>query len=89
VGDNFAKAVTGAIVETRRQWQDYRTALTERYGQKDAQVMICALTHDNPSGDCPSNSSGAAIGIAVVVGAAIAVTTATLMLRSRRRRPPA
>jgi len=89
VGENFAKAVTGAIVETRRQWQDYRTALTERYGQKNAQVMICALTHDNPPSDCQSNSSSALIGIAVVVGAAIAVTAATLMLRSRRRRPPA
>ena len=89
VGQNFAKAVTGAIVETRRQWQDYRAALTERYGQKNAQVMICALTHDNPSSDCQSNSSGVAIGIAVAVGAAIAVTAATLMRRSRRRRPPA
>ena len=66
-----------------------KTALTERYGQKNAQVMICALTHDNPSSDCQSNSSSAAIGIAVVVGAAIAATAATLMLRSRRRRPPA
>src|SRR3954452_12751876 len=60
VGENFAKAVAGAIAETRRQWQDFRSELTERYGRERAQVMICVLTHDNPSSDCQSNSSGAA-----------------------------
>ena len=33
VGDNFAKAVSGAIAETRRQWQDFRSELTARYGE--------------------------------------------------------
>ena len=37
VADNFAKAVTGAIAETRRQWQDFQSELTARYGEQKAQ----------------------------------------------------
>ena len=44
VEDNFAKAVAGAVAETRRQWRDFRAELTDRYGRERAQMMICALT---------------------------------------------
>jgi hypothetical protein len=47
IGANFAKAVRGAIVETRRQWEDFRAELVKRYGSKRAGLMVCALTHDN------------------------------------------
>ena len=47
VGANFAKAVKGAIVETRRQWKDFRAELVKHYGQERASFMICALTHDD------------------------------------------
>ncbi len=87
VGDNFAKAVAGAIAETRRQWEDFRSELAERYGQQKAQMMICALTHDDPASTCQSHPLAAAIGIAVVVGAGIAVA-ALLVLPNRRRRKP-
>jgi hypothetical protein len=85
VGDNFAKAVAGAIAETRRQWQDFRSALTERYGQQKAQTMICALTHDDPVGDCQGAPLGVTIGTAAALGIAGFVAV-MLMLRSRRRR---
>jgi hypothetical protein len=39
VGDNFAKAVAGAITETRRQWRDFRSELMER---KHSALMISA-----------------------------------------------
>jgi hypothetical protein len=87
VGENFAKAVAGAIAETRRQWQDFRSELTERYGPEKAQMMICALTRDDPASACHGFPPAAAIGTAAVVGAGIAVAAA-LMLRSRRRREP-
>jgi hypothetical protein len=87
VGENFGRAVAGAIAETRRQWQDFRSALTQRYGPQQAQVMICALTRDDPARDCRGRSTGVVIGIAAVVGVGIAAAAA-LVVRSRRRREP-
>ena len=52
MGSNFAKAVAGAVVETRHQWQDFRVALESVYGAQKASLMACALTHDDPSNDC-------------------------------------
>ncbi|WP_255658431.1 CinY protein [Actinoplanes sp. L3-i22] len=52
LADNFARAVTGAIVETRHQWQEFRAALQAGYGRTRAALMICALTHDDPLDDC-------------------------------------
>jgi hypothetical protein len=83
VGSNFAKAVAGAIAETRRQWQDLRTALEESYGAKKASLMICALTHDDPLNDCGSNGYAAAV---VVGGALIGGLASILLIWARRRR---
>lgn len=49
---NFNKAVQGAIVETRRQWRDFRAELASRYGSTRGSLMICALTRDDPLRDC-------------------------------------
>jgi hypothetical protein len=52
VGSNFAKAVAMAIREARRQWHWFDDALVKRYGQRRADLMICALTHDHPYEEC-------------------------------------
>jgi hypothetical protein len=57
VRQNFAKAVTGAVNETRRQWQDFRDELTTRYGRERAAVIVCALTRDNPADDCKNHAA--------------------------------
>ena len=85
VEDNFAKAVTGAVAETRRQWRDFRSELTDRYGRERAEMMICALTHDDPVNDCPGRPLGPVVGIVLLAIFGIA-TVAALTLRTRRRR---
>lgn len=84
VGDNFAKAVSGAITETRRQWQDFRSELTARYGKDEGERMICALTHDDPVNDCRGPRWSGVIAIAIALLAAAA--TAVLLVRRHRRR---
>lgn len=48
VGANALKAVAGAVVESRRQWADFRAALGAKYGPERAGLMILALTKDQP-----------------------------------------
>jgi hypothetical protein len=48
VGSNAQKAVTGAIIETRRQWRDFRDQLVATYGVVAGNQMIKALTKDAP-----------------------------------------
>jgi hypothetical protein len=48
VGSNAAKAVAGAITETRRQWADLRAQLLASYGTERGTAMIRALTRDAP-----------------------------------------
>jgi hypothetical protein len=99
VRENFAKAVTGAINETRRQWDDFRYELTSRYGEQEAAFMICALTRDDPVKDCRdravlvdqlpgagNDDRGWWVVAAVVVGAAVVVAAAFPAIRARRRR---
>jgi hypothetical protein len=49
---NFQAAVSGAIAETRRQWNDLAKALVTAYGTTRGSLMICALTRDDPIRDC-------------------------------------
>lgn len=87
VKDNFAKAVTGAINETRRQWQDFQSELTATYGEERAAQMTCALTHDDPPNDCRDRGWIPALaGIAVV---AVALSLIVVVFRSRGRRSAA
>ena len=51
VRDNFSKAVAGAVVESRRQWQDLQAELSVKYGTVRGGRMI-ALTHDDPVNAC-------------------------------------
>ena len=85
VGDNFAKAVAGAIVETRHQWQEFRAALEADYGRQQAALMICALTHDDPLNDCRRRSP---MTIVLVVSAGLIglFGAGFLVVRIRRRR---
>jgi len=87
IGDNFAKAVSGAIAETRRQWQDYRSELTARYGEERAELMICSLTRDDPANDCGGGEwKGRVVGGLAVGFVIAAVATVMLVIRRRRRR---
>ena len=83
VGENFAKAVAGAIIETRRQWQDFESELRDRYGDDDAESMICALTHDDPVDDCSDRVDAR---ILVGLAGAVVLSAATFALLGRRRR---
>jgi hypothetical protein len=84
VGDNFAKAVAGAIEESRRQWQDFRSALATQYGEEDAALMACALTRDDPADDC--RDRGRDRILVGVLALAVAAAVAMMLLRVRHRR---
>jgi hypothetical protein len=84
VGTNFAKAVSGAVTETRREWQDFRSELVARYGSDRGERMICALTHDDPVNDCGAADTVAAV--VVLVGLLAVAVGAILWLRRSIRR---
>jgi von Willebrand factor type A domain len=52
IGTNFARAVAGAILEARRQWSDLADEILATYGPTKGNLMICAITHDDPMKDC-------------------------------------
>ena len=52
IDHNFARAVTAAIADTQDKWAFLRDRLLARYGTTDGNLMICALTHDDPERDC-------------------------------------
>jgi hypothetical protein len=83
--DNFAKAVAGAIIETRHQWQDLRAGLEDKYGRDKAALMACALTHDDPSNDCKAHTDRTVV-ILAVSGVLIALLVAGVLVFRRRRR---
>ena len=85
VGENFSKAVAGAIIETRRQWQDFQSELRARYGEDDAGSMICALTHDDPVNDC-GDREGTARTLVILAVAVVLVAVTFMLMRVRRRR---
>lgn len=43
IADNFARAVTAAVADSRRQWTYLRDRLTKTYGTKDGALMACIL----------------------------------------------
>ena len=85
IKENFAKAVTGAIAETQRQWQDFQAELSARYGEEKAARMVCALTHDDAVNDC---GDGDWVGVLVgLLSAGIFIAAGVLIfVRLRRRR---
>ncbi|KAH7397132.1 hypothetical protein BKA66DRAFT_594409 [Pyrenochaeta sp. MPI-SDFR-AT-0127] len=52
IARNFELAVEAAIVDTRRQWSDFRAQLVATYGPKRAGRMVCSLVRDQPWKDC-------------------------------------
>jgi hypothetical protein len=86
VEQNFTKAVSGAIAETQRQWQDFQTELTAQYGQDRGALMVCALTHDDPVTDCPDRHRvGVIVGVVLAAGIVVAVVVVIVRVRRRRR----
>jgi hypothetical protein len=85
VEDNFAQAVAGAIAESRRQWQDFGDELIARYGQDEAELMICALTHDDPTEDCSDRGWVPILLVVLGVGVIVAIVS-FLWLRTRHQR---
>jgi hypothetical protein len=86
VDDNFARAVAGAIEETRRQWRDFQAELMSRYGEEEAALMTCALTFDHPINDGRGRDRGRTpVGVLAVV-LVLAVRAVTLVRARRRRR---
>ncbi|KAL9611328.1 MAG: hypothetical protein Q9167_004011 [Letrouitia subvulpina] len=51
-GNNFDSAVRLAIEDTRRQWKDFQDRLRSEYGATKANLMICAITKDDPKNSC-------------------------------------
>ncbi|HEY6596382.1 MAG TPA: CinY protein [Asanoa sp.] len=86
VGSNFANAVAGAIVETRRQWQDFQVALEASYGAKKASLIACALTRDDPLNDCRDrNRASSALVVSVVLIGLLGVGILSFQVHRRRR----
>jgi len=85
VQQNFAKAVAGAIAETRRQWQDFQSELSARYGSEKGALMVCALTHDDPVNDCPERDR-AGVVVGLILAAGIVLTAGILIIVQMRRR---
>jgi hypothetical protein len=99
VEENFAKAVTGAIEETRRQWRDVRAELVDRYGEEKAAAMVCALTRDDPATACSDTealvdqvredtddvSEGGSAAILPIVLVGLGLGAVALVVRRRRR----
>lgn len=87
VQGNFAKAVAGAVAESRRQWQDLQSELTNRYGEEKAALMACSLSHDDPVNECHETGGNWIIaGLVVAAAALAAVLAAVLVIRRRRSR---
>jgi hypothetical protein len=102
VEENFAKAVTGAIEETRRQWRDLRSELVARHGVERTAVMACALTRDDPVAACqdvpalvrqlqddlevPPAGSPWTGLLIGVLALGVGIGAAVLVVRARRRR---
>jgi hypothetical protein len=85
VQQNFAKAVAGAIAETRRQWQDFQSELSVRYGAEKGALMACALTHDDPVNDCPDRDwTGVIVGL--LAAGIVLIAAAVIIVQVRRRR---
>jgi hypothetical protein len=86
VQDNFAKAVAGAVAESRRQWQDFQSEVTSRYAEEKAALMTCSLTHDDPRNDCNEVGGRVLVGVVVVAAAVVVALAAVLLIRRRRSR---
>jgi hypothetical protein len=81
-----SKAVAGAVVESRRQWQDLQAELRVKYGTVRGERMICALTHDDPVNACRDAGWSRLLGVVLVAAAVVVAAAAVILLVGRRRR---
>jgi hypothetical protein len=86
VGSDFAKAVAGAIVETRHQWHEFQAAMVSEYGSQRASLMACALTRDDPATGCRGHRWVAvALAVSGVLAGGLCAGVLVLLLRCGRR----
>lgn len=52
IDDNFARAISAAIDDTKDKWATLRERLDAAYGQEIGDRMICALSRDDPTASC-------------------------------------
>ncbi|MAL11214.1 MAG: CinY protein [Maricaulis sp.] len=52
IADNFERAVLAAIEDSADKWATFGEMLEATYGPSQAALMICAITHDDPTDDC-------------------------------------
>jgi len=52
IEDNFARAVSSAIKDSKRQWRYFREEIRRVYGTERGNIIICSLVRDNPAKDC-------------------------------------
>lgn len=50
VNGNFARAVQGAIADTRAKWAWFERAVIQRYGAQRGRRIVCAIRRDRPDG---------------------------------------
>jgi hypothetical protein len=50
--ENFQRAVSAAITDSRRQWRHFRETVRRTYGTERGNIIVCALVRDNPTTDC-------------------------------------
>ncbi|GIE34012.1 hypothetical protein Ait01nite_070570 [Actinoplanes italicus] len=84
---NFEKAVTGAVVETRRQWQDFTRSLRREYGPRRAATMTCALTHDHPVRECDGSGRTSVVRGLSGVGIVLVLVAVAVWLYRRGAGP--
>jgi hypothetical protein len=86
-GRNFEKAVTGAVAETRHQWQDFDRALRREYGPRRAATMTCALTRDYPVQECDGSGRTAVVRGLSGVGIVLVLVAGAVWLHRRGAGP--
>lgn len=87
IENNFQRAVTGARLQARAVWNDFRIAAEQRYGADRAGLIMHALTRDTPWTTClVSGSSGGAL-MAPVLGTSGAPRTVTATIENRTGKP--
>lgn len=89
VQDNFRRSVQVAILDTRDKWSILQERLVARWGARDGNLMICAITHDDPSATCGGNAQRSSTLLSLFSYAGLFVATVALFgggaYLSRRR----
>jgi hypothetical protein len=52
IDDNFARAVSAAIDDTKNKWALLKSRLESTYGQEIGDRMACAISRDDPVAEC-------------------------------------